>query len=54
MDKTEMMQYVDVVCDNEGFTDSLAYDLIFSQCCKGRQTEEAKEMINEMLLSYNR
>jgi pentatricopeptide repeat protein len=54
MDKTEMIEYVDQICEQEGFTDSPAYDLIFSQCCEGRQTEDAKEMINEMLISYNR
>ena len=35
MKKNEMMSYVNMVCENEGYADSPAYDLIFDQCCKG-------------------
>jgi len=52
--KNEMMSYVDQICEQEGYTDSPAYDLIFSQCCEGRNDEDAKEMINDLLISYNR
>jgi len=53
MDYEEMVSYVDEVCNIEGYEDSPAYDLIYSECCNGRNGEDAKEMILDMLRKYN-
>lgn len=53
MTKQEMMSYVDQICEQEGYADSPAYDLIFNRCCEVRSDEDAKEMIKDLLISYN-
>ena len=53
MTKQDMMSYVDQICEQEGYLDSPAYDLIFSQCCIGRNDKDAKDMIKDLLISYN-
>ena len=52
MTKLEMMNYVDEVCEAEGFENAPAYDLIYSECCEGRNDESAKEMIDRLLAEY--
>jgi len=53
MTREEMIDYVDRICEEQGYTDSPAYDLIYNECCKMRSDKEAKEMIRELLISYN-
>lgn len=53
MAKQEMMQYVDTICEKNGYEDGPAYDLIYNECCEGRSAEDAKSLINEMLENYN-
>ena len=53
MKREEMMNYVDLICEQEGYTDSPAYDLIYNECCLGRSDKDAKEMIEDLLASYN-
>ena len=54
MNYNEMMELVDKICEEKGYNDSPAYDLIYSECCEGRSEAEAEEMIEEMLANYNR
>ena len=54
MNYNEMMELVDKICEEEGYNDSPAYDLIYNECCEGRDEEDAAEMIEEMLANYNR
>lgn len=49
MTKLEMMELVDTICEEEGTENAPAYDLIYSECCEGRDDNQAKEMINELL-----
>ena len=53
MNKEKMMELVDMICEEEGYSDSPAYDLIYSECCEGRSNTDAEEMIREMLADYN-
>jgi hypothetical protein len=53
MNKSEMKNYVDEICEREGYENSPAYDLIYSECCAGRNDNDAKELIDEMLAKYN-
>lgn len=54
MNKDEMIDYVDIICEEEGYKDSPAYDLIYSECCEGRTDDDAKEMIIQLLKEYNK
>ncbi len=49
MNKLEMMELVDRICEEEGIENAPAYDLLYSECCEGRNTEDAEEMIRERL-----
>ena len=42
MTKQEMMKYVDDVCEENGYENCPAYDLIYSQCCEGRSIEDER------------
>ena len=53
MMREEVIEYVDRICEEQGYTDSPAYDLIYNECCLGRSDKDAKEMIRELLISYN-
>ena len=53
MTKDKMIEIVDQICDECGYEDSPAYDLIYSQCVAGRQDKEAIEMIKDLLANFN-
>ena len=48
-----MMELVDRICEEKGYNDSPAHDLIYNECCEGRNEEDA-ENDEEMLANYNR
>ena len=52
MTREEIMEFIDRICEEHGYMDSPAYDLFYSECL-GRSDEDAKEMIRELLSSYN-
>ena len=54
MTKDKMIEIVDQICENNGYEDSPAYDLIYSQCVAGRPDKEAIEMIKDLLASFNK
>lgn len=54
MKYNEMMELVDRICEEEGYEDSPAYDLIYSECCEGRNSTDAEEMVRNMLANYNK
>lgn len=53
MNRNEMMNYVDGICEAEGY-EAPAYDLIYSECCVGRSEEDAKGMIKKLLEDFNK
>ncbi len=53
MNRTEMMELVDRICEEEGYENAPAYDLIYKECCDGRSNADAKEMIKELLREWN-
>ena len=53
MTRDKMIEIVDLICDECGYEDSPAYDLIYSQCVAGRQ-DEAIEMIKDLLAHFNK
>ena len=52
MTREEIIDFIDRICEEHGYMDSPAYDLFYSECCL-RNYEDAKEMIEELLASYN-
>ena len=52
MTREEIMDFIDRICEEQGYMDSPAYDLFYSECMS-RSDEDAKEMIRELLSSYN-
>ena len=53
MTREKMIQTVDLICENNGYEDSPAYDLIYSQCVAGRPDGDAVKMIEDLLASFN-
>jgi hypothetical protein len=53
MTKLVMMKLVDRICEEEGYEDGPAYDLLYSECCQGRHDDEVEKMIKEKLKEYN-
>jgi len=54
MTRGEMIEVVDQICDERGYEDSPAYDLIYSQCVAGREDKDAIEMIKDLLANFNK
>ena len=54
MNREEMTNYIDEICEEKGYENSPAYDLIYNECCIGRNDSDAKELIDEMLARYNK
>ena len=54
MTRDKMIEIVDQICENNGYEDSPAYDLIYSQCVAGRPDKEAIEMIKDLLASFSK
>jgi len=52
MTREEIIDFIDRICEEQGYMDSPAYDLFYSECMS-RSDEDAKEMIRELLSSYN-
>lgn len=52
MTREEIMDFIDRICEEYGYMDSPAYDLFYSECMS-RSDEDAKEMIEDLLASYN-
>ena len=52
MTREEIIDFIDRICEEHGYMDSPAYDLFYSECMS-RSDEDAKEMIRELLSSYN-
>lgn len=53
MTRSEMITIVDLICEDNGYEDSPAYDLIYDECVAGRQDRDAVEMIKDLLASFN-
>jgi hypothetical protein len=54
MTRGEMIEIVDQICDECGYEDSPAYDLIYSDYVAGRRDEDAVETIKDLLASFNK
>ena len=52
MTREEIIDFIDFICEEYGYMDSPAYDLFYSECMS-RSDEDAKEMIEDLLASYN-
>jgi hypothetical protein len=53
MTRNEMIDIVEQICDECGYEDTPAYDLIYSECVAGRSDRDAVEMIKDLLASFN-
>ena len=54
MTRSEMIAIIDQICDECGYEDSPAYDLIYSDCVAGRPDRDAIEMIKDLLADFNK
>lgn len=54
MTKDKMIEIVDLICEDNGYEDSPAYDLIYNLCVVGRPDKEAVEMIKDLLVNFNK
>jgi hypothetical protein len=54
MTRDKMIAIIDQICDECGYEDSPAYDLIYSDCVAGRRDEDAVEMIKDLLADFNK
>jgi len=54
MTRSEMIEIVDQICDECGYEDCPAYDLIYSDCVAGRPYKDAIEMIKDLLADFNK
>ena len=54
MTRSEMIEIVDQICDECGYEDSPAYDLIYSDYVAGRPDRDAIEMIKDLLADFNK
>jgi hypothetical protein len=53
MTRDKMIEIVDLLCENNGYENSPAYDLIYDECVKGRSDADAKKMILDLIKEYN-
>jgi hypothetical protein len=54
MTRDKMIKIVNQICDECGYEDNPAYDLIYSDCVAGRPDRDAIEMIKDLLASFNK
>ena len=54
MTRSEMIAIIDQICDEGGYEDSPAYDLIYSDCVAGRPDRDAREIIKDLLADFNK
>lgn len=52
MTRKTMIDYIEEVCEEYGYEDCQAYDLIY-ETIKGRSYDDARDVIFEMLKNYN-